>query len=188
MWVIGSVIAAAGMWVYIVWGSVNNLPSQIVWKPPTNGSPQALPRNGGEKNYLEYLVRRPKYLITALYAANGVLLGWASGNSVVFGDYLLTAGNVADPGKHDWKPRLIGWAGLTFAFLLHGTKLQWGLRLLNILGVIKVIIVIIVIITGFVALGGHLKVPKPHNFSHAFDGTTASAPSFCLSLYNVSVA
>ncbi|KAM5539761.1 hypothetical protein V8D89_006574 [Ganoderma adspersum] len=166
MWVIGSVIAAAGMWVYVVWGS-------------------ALPRNGGEKNYLEYLVRRPKYLITALYAANGVLLGWASGNSVVFGDYLLTAGNVTDSGKYDWKPRLIGWAGLTFAFVLHGTKLRWGLRLLNVLGVIKVIIVIIVIITGFVALGGHLKVPKPHNFSHAFEGTTASAPSFCLSLYNV---
>ena len=81
---------------------------------------------------------------------------------------------------------MIGWAGLTFASLLHGTKLRWGLRLLNILGVIKVIIVIIVIITGFVALGGHLKVPKPHNFSHAFEGTTASAPSFCLSLYNVS--
>ncbi len=155
---------------------------------PTNGSFQALPRNGGEKNYLEYLVRRPRYLITALYAANGVLLGWASGNSVVFGDYLLTAGNVTDPGNYDWKPRLIGWAGLTFAFVLHGTKLQWGLRLLNILGVIKVIIVIIVIITGFVALGGHLKVPKPHNFSHAFEGTTASAPSFCLSLYNVSTA
>ncbi|TBU22810.1 high affinity methionine permease [Dichomitus squalens] len=166
MWVIGSVIAAAGMWVYIVWGT-------------------AIPRNGGEKNYLEYLVRRPKYLITALYAANGVLLGWASGNSVVFGDYLLTAGNVTDPGKHDWKPRLIGWAGLTFCFILHGTRLQWGLRLMNILGVIKVIIVIIVIITGFVALGGHLKVPKPHNFSHAFDGTTANAPAFCLSLYNV---
>lgn len=146
---------------------------------------QALPRNGGEKNYLEYLVRRPKYLITALYAANGVLLGWASGNSVVFGDYLLSAGQVTDSGTWDWKPRLIGWAGLTFAMVLHGTQLKWGLRLLNVLGVIKVIIVLIVIITGFVALGGHLQVPKPNNFSHAFEGTTASASSFCLSLYNV---
>ena len=33
---------------------------------------------------------------------------------------------------------------------------------------------------------GHLKVEKPHNFTHAFDGTTANASSFCLSLYNVS--
>lgn len=33
-----------------------------------------------------------------------------------------------------------------------------------------------------------MKIPKPHNFSHAFEGTTASASSFCLSLYNVSYA
>lgn len=36
---------------------------------------QAIPKNGGEKNYLEYLVRRPKFLITCAYASNGVLLG-----------------------------------------------------------------------------------------------------------------
>ncbi|KAG6878829.1 hypothetical protein C0992_007371 [Termitomyces sp. T32_za158] len=31
--------------------------------------------NGGEKNYLEYLFHKPKYLITSMYASNGVLLG-----------------------------------------------------------------------------------------------------------------
>lgn len=36
---------------------------------------QALPKNGGEKNYLEYLFRKPKYLITSMYAANALLLG-----------------------------------------------------------------------------------------------------------------
>lgn len=30
-----------------------------------------------------------------------------------------------------------------------------------------------------------MKVPKPDNFSNAFEGTTASASSFCLALYNV---
>lgn len=35
---------------------------------------QAVPRNDGEKNYLECLFRKPKYPITGLYAANGVLL------------------------------------------------------------------------------------------------------------------
>ncbi|KLT39208.1 high affinity methionine permease [Cutaneotrichosporon oleaginosum] len=164
MWVVGAIIASAGMWVYIVWGT-------------------AIPRNGGEKNYLEYLLRRPQFLATSAYAANGVLLGWASGNSIVFGEYILRAANQDAPGQ--WTRRLIGFAGITFCFLLHGTRLRWGLYLQNVLGTLKILILLVVVITGFVALGGHLKVPKPNNFSNAFEGTTASASSFCLSLYNV---
>ncbi|KAF8661271.1 hypothetical protein AX16_001372 [Volvariella volvacea WC 439] len=163
MWVIGAIIAAAGMQVYIIWGT-------------------ALPRNGGEKNYLEYLFRKPKYLITSMYAANGVLLAWAAGNSLVFGEYILRAANRTPT---PWTLRAVGFACLTFALLLHGTALKWGLRLQNFLGTIKVLVLLFVIITGFVALGGHMRIEKPNNFSNAFEGTTASASSFCLSLYNV---
>jgi amino acid transporter len=35
------------------------------------------------------------------------------------------------------------------------------------------------------ALGGRLKVPKPDNFSNAFEGTTASAYGIVMALYNV---
>jgi amino acid transporter len=143
----------------------------------------AIPKNGGEKNYLEYLLRRPKFLVTCAYASNAILLGWASGNSIVFGEYILRAANQENPGQ--WTRRLIGFACITFAFLLHGTRVKWGLWLQNVLGTIKIFIVLIIIVAGFVALGGHLKVPKPNNFDHAFAGTTASASSFCLSLYNV---
>ncbi|KAF8149114.1 high affinity methionine permease [Crassisporium funariophilum] len=163
MWVIGSIIAAAGMWVYIVWGS-------------------AVPKNGGEKNYLEYLFRKPKFLITSVFAANGVLLAWAAGNSLVFGEYILRAANV-EPAR--WTLRLVGFACISFAFLLHGTALKWGLRLQNVLGIFKIFVLLFVIVTGFVALSGRMKVPKPDNFTNAFEGTTASASSFCLSLYNV---
>ncbi|KAG5643288.1 hypothetical protein DXG03_001255 [Asterophora parasitica] len=163
MWIIGAIIAAAGMQVYITWGT-------------------ALPRNGGEKNYLEYLFRKPKFLITSVFAANGVLLGWAAGNSLVFGEYILLAANV-EPKR--WTLRAVGFACITFALLLHGTALKWGLRLQNVLGVLKIIVLLFVIVTGFVALGGHMKIDKPHNFTNAFEGTTASASSFCLSLYSV---
>jgi hypothetical protein len=64
MWVAGTIIAAAGMLVYIEWGT-------------------AIPRNGGEKNYLEFVYRRPRFLVTGLYAGYVVLLGWAGSNSVV---------------------------------------------------------------------------------------------------------
>ncbi|PPQ95601.1 hypothetical protein CVT26_008630 [Gymnopilus dilepis] len=163
MWIIGAVIAAAGMQVYISWGT-------------------AIPKNGGEKNYLEYLFRRPRFLITSMYAANGVLLAWAAGNSLVFGEYILLAANV-NPGR--WTLRLVGFACITFSLLIHGLALKWGLRLQNFLGIFKILVLVFVIITGFVALGGHMKIDKPHNFTNAFEGTTASASSFCLSLYNV---
>ena len=88
-----------------------------------------------------------------------------------------------DPTR--WQLRLVGLVCIMFSLLLHGTALKWGLRLQNVLGVFKIIILVFVIITGFLALGGHMKVKKPHNFRNMFDGTTASASSFCSSLYNV---
>ncbi|PPQ92637.1 hypothetical protein CVT25_007716 [Psilocybe cyanescens] len=163
MWVIGAVIAAAGMQVYIVWGS-------------------AVPKNGGEKNYLEYLFRKPKFLMTSVFSANAVLLAWAAGNSLVFGEYILLAANV-DPTR--WTLRLVGFACITFSVLLHGTALKWGLRLQNFLGIFKILVLVFIIITGFVALSGRMKIEKPNNFTNAFEGTTAGASSFCLSLYNV---
>lgn len=66
IWVAGMLIALAGTAVYLEFGT-------------------AIPKNGGEKNYLEYVFRKPKFLTTGLYTGYVVLLGWASGNSVVFG-------------------------------------------------------------------------------------------------------
>ncbi|KAF4571205.1 hypothetical protein EYR36_008534 [Pleurotus pulmonarius] len=161
MWVIGAIIAFTGTYVYISWGL-------------------AIPKNAGEKNYLEYLFQRPKYFITSVYSSYAILMAWAAGNSLVFGEYILRAANVA-PGR--WTLRLVGFACITFAFLVHGTTLKWGLRLQNVLGSLKIFILVFIIVSGWVALGGHLKVEKPHNFN--FSGTTSSASSFCLSLYNV---
>ncbi|TFK71674.1 high affinity methionine permease [Pluteus cervinus] len=165
MWLIGAVFAAAGMQVYIIWGT-------------------ALPRNGGEKNYLEYLFRRPKYLITSVYAANSVLLAWAAGNSLVFGEYILRAANI-DPGL--WTLRAVGFLCVTFAFLIHGTALKWGLRIQNLLGFFKIFVLFIVIGTGFVALYKRTKVGEnPQDDSKPdYPVTTVSVSSFCLSLYNV---
>lgn len=66
IWVAGIIITAAGMAVYLEFGT-------------------AIPKNGGEKNYLEYVFRKPKFLTTGLYTGYIVLLGWASSNSVIFG-------------------------------------------------------------------------------------------------------
>ena len=53
MWVVGMIVTAAGMAVYLEFGT-------------------AIPRNGGEKNYLEFVYRRPKFLATGFYTGYGV--------------------------------------------------------------------------------------------------------------------
>ncbi|KAL4902231.1 hypothetical protein BDW74DRAFT_65848 [Aspergillus multicolor] len=163
MWVAGTLIAVAGTAVYLEWGT-------------------AIPKNGGEKNYLEYVYKKPKFLATAMFAAYAVLLGWAASNSVVFGQYIL---NAAEVEVDRWNQRGIGLACITAAFLIHGFALKWGLRLQNLLGVVKLIIIVFVIVTGWVALAGHTKVETPHNFSNAFEGTTGSGYGVVMALYNV---
>lgn len=142
-----------------------------------------LDRNGGEKNYLEYVFTKPKFLATAMYAAYTVLLGWAASNSVVFGEYIL---NAADVEVSRWNQRGIGLACITVAFLIHATAVKWGLRLQNLLGVVKLVIILFVIVAGWVALAGHVKIdPPPHSFSNAFEGTTGSGYGIVMALYNV---
>ncbi|BCS21055.1 high affinity methionine permease [Aspergillus puulaauensis] len=163
MWVAGTLIAVAGTAVYLEWGT-------------------AIPKNGGEKNYLEYVYKKPKFLATAMFAAYAVLLGWAASNSVVFGQYIL---NAADVEVDRWNQRGIGLACVTAAFLIHGFALKWGLRLQNLLGVVKLVIIVFIVVTGWVALAGHTKIETPHNFTNAFEGTTGSGYGVVMALYNV---
>ena len=50
--------------------------------------------------------------------------------------------------------RLVGLLCITFALILHGTKLQWGLRLQNTLGIFKIIILVAMALSGLGALAG----------------------------------
>lgn len=117
-----------------------------------------------------------------MYAAYVVLLGWAASNSVVFGQYVLSAAGV-EPGR--WNQRGIGLACLSFAFLVHSCALKWGLRLQNLLGLVKLAIILVIIVTGWVALAGHMKVDVPHNFKNAFEGTKGSGYGIVMALYNI---
>ena len=142
-----------------------------------------LSRNGGEKNYLEYVYKKPKFLATTMYAAYTFLLGWAASNSVVFGQYIL---NAADVEVGRWNQRGIGLACISAAFLIHSMALKWGIYFQNFLGIIKLIVILIVVVTGWVALAGHMKIEDhPHNFVNGFEGTTDSGYGIVMALYNV---
>lgn len=139
-------------------------------------------RNGGEKNYLEYVYRKPKFLVTAMFAAYAFLLGWSASNSVVFGQYIL---NAVEVEVDRWNQRCIGLACLTAAFLIHSIALKWGIRLQNLLGIIKLFIVLFIIVSGWAALRGHTRSETPDNFRNVFSGTQGSGYSMVMALYNV---
>ncbi|ESK94189.1 high affinity methionine permease [Moniliophthora roreri MCA 2997] len=163
LWLIGSIIAACGLAVYLEWAT-------------------GLPRSGGEKNYLEYSFRKPLYLITCIYAIYAALLGWPSGNSVFTGEMLLNASNTE---VDQWNQRGIGIAVVTFALLVHGVAPKFGIYLQNILGFFKIIVLLFVICTGFAALAGRVPGGSPHNFRNSFEGTKTDANAFVQALYNV---
>lgn len=167
MWLAGSVIAFSGLLVYMEFGL-------------------AIPRNGGEKNYIEFIYnKKPKFLATAMYGAYVFFLGWASGNSVVVGEYLL---NAAGKEVTQWNSRGIGLGVITFAFLINGVSVRAGLLLGNFLGIFKIAIVLFIVVTGWVALGNGIKTNgfvKPDNFTNAFSGESPSGYGVVNALYNV---
>ncbi|KAI1341319.1 amino acid/polyamine transporter I [Xylariaceae sp. FL0016] len=147
LWVIGGLLTFCGLSVYLEFGL-------------------AIPRSGGEKNYLERVYQHPRYLATCVLASQMILLGFSSGNALAFGRYILAAsGSTLGDG---WAARGIGIACITFAVTLHATLPKWGLRLVNLLGIFKVVVLLLVVFSGFAALAGHLRVPPPGNFRNAF--------------------
>jgi len=67
MWLVGAVIAACGTSVYIELGT-------------------GLPRSGGEKNYLEFIYRKPRFMVTFIFMMYTLIMGTATANSVVFSE------------------------------------------------------------------------------------------------------
>lgn len=125
----------------------------------------AIPRSGGEKNYLERVYRRPRYLTSCIVAAQMVLLIWSSSNALAFGRYALFAAGVTKDG---WPARGLGLALITVCNLLCATTPEWSIRLSNVLGIFKTMVLAFTACSGFAALAGYRQVPDPHNFHDAF--------------------
>ena len=70
MWLLGATVAACGTAVYVELGTVSfEIPSS---SSSINLTVQGIPRNGGEKNYLEFLYRRPRFLATCIYGTYAI--------------------------------------------------------------------------------------------------------------------
>jgi amino acid transporter len=193
MWLVGATIAACGTTVYIELGTVSLLFSllSISAQPLTGLRLQGIPRSGGEKNYLEFIYRSPKFMITCAYTAYTLILGTATANSVVFSEYLLHSLSIEPTWFHT---RLTAFCCLTFICLLHGNLLKWGIRLQNALGLFKLVVLALISVSGLLCLTGvsSFQVREgyevPDNFSswkNFWAGSGTGANAFVNGLYNV---
>lgn len=163
MWFAGFVIAGSGMLVYLEWGT-------------------AIPKNGGEKNYLGYFYSRPRHLVLSMYAFYVLLLGQCAGNSVLFGEYVL---NAAGKEVDRWNQRGIALACISTCLIVHSVNVKLGLWIQNSLGLFKLGVVLTIVVSGWIGLAGGLKSPKTSNFENAFSGHTPTGYGIVMALYNV---
>ncbi|KAJ0164047.1 Low-affinity methionine permease [Colletotrichum tanaceti] len=127
LWLIGAIIAGCGLMVSLEFGSM-------------------LPRSGGDKVYLEFTYRRPRFLASTLIAIHAVLLGFTASNCIVFSEYLLFALGGQNPSDLVRKGLAIGL--LTTVTIIHGCFPRFGVTLQNILGWVKVGLVLFMIVSG----------------------------------------
>ncbi|KAJ3558188.1 hypothetical protein NM688_g1077 [Phlebia brevispora] len=171
LWLLGAIVAACGTAVYIELGT-------------------ALPYSGGEKNYLNFIYRRPRFLVTSIELIFARIQGWQSASCSVFGEYAMHALNPTRTPS-PWATRSASVLCITFAFLLHGTHVQWGLRLQNALGMFKFLVLLGIALTGLAVLmnvkGFEIANP-PRNFewSTMWKGSgSGGANAFVTGMYNV---
>jgi amino acid transporter len=168
LWIVGAIIAACGLAISLEYGSM-------------------LPRSGGEKVYLEFTYRRPRFLASTLVAVQAVLLGFTASNCIVFSQYVLFA---FDIDGSDLLRKSLAVGLLTAITIVHGCFLKAGIRIQNFLGWIKVALVVFMICAGlFVVFLRSIKGGYPRtNFPTGKDvwkGTDWSWGIISTSLFKV---
>ncbi|OKL62164.1 hypothetical protein UA08_02162 [Talaromyces atroroseus] len=164
-WVLGLVLCAAGLCVWLEFACM-------------------IPRSGGEKNYLEAVYKKPKLLISIVFAVQAIALGFTASGCVVFAEYILEAANAA---VTEWAKRGIAIGVIVFITLFHTFLPKWGVRGMNLLTIMKIVLLLFIVVTGWVVLaGGVSSIPDPHaSFKNAFAGSTSSSNLYASALYKV---
>lgn len=106
----------------------------------------------------------------------------SASNAITFASYILVA---ADVESTTWKLRGVAIAGAVFSVGIHIVAPKLGRWLQDGLSAVKLFTLFFIVCCGFAALGGHLRIDKPHNFSNAFEGTSNSGYNIGTAILNV---
>ncbi|KIM98696.1 hypothetical protein OIDMADRAFT_57042 [Oidiodendron maius Zn] len=156
LWLAGGVIIICGMLCWLELGLT--IPMHTVYE---NGTPRKVsaPRSGGVKNYLEYIYKKPVFMMTSVFGILFIVLGNLAGNAVAFGIYVMIAAG-KDPINNSTnnyeKGPIIGLAiaVLTICCLFHVFSRRGGILVNNTFAVAKVGILLVITVLGFVHAGG----------------------------------
>ncbi|PNY26215.1 High affinity methionine permease, partial [Tolypocladium capitatum] len=165
LWVLGLLISIAGLCVWLEFACM-------------------IPRSGGEKVYLEAAYRRPKMLITVVFAVQAIALGFTASGCIVFASNIIVAtGHVAT----EWQQRGIAIGVITLITLVHTFVPKLGVHGMNFFTVLKVVLLLFVVVTGWVVLaGGVSSVKDPHaSFRDAFAHSATTGNQYATALFKV---
>jgi amino acid transporter len=130
IWTVGAIVSACSLAVSLEYGCM-------------------LPRSGGDKVYLEYVYRRPRFLASTLVAVSFVILGFSASNCIVFSQYVLFA---LDVEPTDFLRKALAVGLLTTITIIHSCFPKFGVAAQNTLGWVKVALIIFMILTGLVVV------------------------------------
>ncbi|KAF7896513.1 hypothetical protein EAF00_006527 [Botryotinia globosa] len=146
LWTLGFIASMAGTLMYVEYGLT--IPRRRM-----AGEIQAVPRSGGELNYLKFLAKHPKYMAICIFGFIFVVVGNSAANCVSFAFHCLAAAGISDPPKGAVQAIALGTAWLVT--LLHALGRMFGVHLNSVFAVTKVSMLIMIIILGFMVLNNH---------------------------------
>ncbi|KAI9860210.1 MAG: hypothetical protein M1813_006320 [Trichoglossum hirsutum] len=110
------------------------------------------PRSGGDKNYLEYIFKRPKFLMTCIFGIVFITFGNLAGNAIQFGVFMMTAITGCRRDCDFNRGHVVGWAVfiLSVCALINVLTRRFAIGLNNILAVLKILFVVVIAFIGII--------------------------------------
>ncbi|OCL02043.1 amino acid transporter [Glonium stellatum] len=135
IWIIGCIMAWAGLYVYLEYG--------MRW-----------PVMGGELYYVDNLSKKPRRLLTYIFASMFVLVNGVQANSLQFGSDVIMAGSSYNGQYNQNLQKFFAIMITTFVCQLLAYSRFIYVRICNTLAVLKVIALVFITVCGLVALTG----------------------------------
>ncbi|KAL9121400.1 MAG: hypothetical protein Q9187_002039 [Circinaria calcarea] len=177
VWVLGAVVTACGVVVSLEYGCM-------------------LPRSGGEKVYLEYTYRNPRFLASTIFATKAVLQVSTANSCIVFGEYFVLGLPIRPTG---FARKLSAITMLLAVGILHGFFLRSGIFVQNVLGWMKIGMMLAMVFTAIVVITtgiGHqdngtpqaLHTDKRHKWDIIWEGSNWGWEIMSLAFFKVNYA